>query len=61
MGYLRSGIEGSGGHLGTSLGGSDLRVIWGHSEVILGPFLGPLLGNLIRTTKKAFIWPWVGL
>ena len=36
------------------------EVILGHSEVILGPFLDPYLRNLMKLSKKAFIWPWVG-
>ena len=48
MGFLRSGYEGPGGHL---------RAIWGlvlegarmgQFELILGPFLDPISGNLIK-------------
>ena len=37
----------SGGHLGTSPGGSILRLFWTHS----GPFLDPILRNLIKPLK----------
>ena len=37
------------GHLGTSLGGVDLRVILVNSEVNSGPYLDPYLRNLINT------------
>ena len=61
MGFLRSGFRASEGHLGTSLGGRDMRVWEGHSEAILGPYSRPYLRNLIITPRIAFIWPWVGL
>ena len=56
MGFLGSGYEGSGGHLG------PVRevVLEGHSEAILGPILDPILGNLINILRLAFIRPWVG-
>ena len=53
----------SEGHLGTSLEG-HLRV---DSEVILRSYLRPFLdpfwtlsGKPQETSRKAFIWPWVG-
>ena len=63
MGFLRSRIWGSGGHLGTSLEVNlrvilevNLRVILGHIWTLSGPYLR----NLIETSRIAFIWPWVG-
>ena len=63
MGFLRSGYHGSEGHLGTIWGpGLEVRSeghlgsIWGQSEVNPGPYLR----NLSETSRKAFIWPWVG-
>ena len=45
------------GHLRTSLGEGSGGSILGSILVILGPFLDPILGNLIKQSDLAFIWP----
>ena len=61
MGYLRSGNEGSEGHLGTILRRSGYEGSEGHLRVISGLILVNSGQFWSYVTEIAFIWPWVGL